>query len=126
MNDSFMSSASHVPVAPRYDGFYYARSDSGDCTYLVRFYPDGMVITVSVANGWAPAGIMQWFDRRDPEMSKGPYVVLGTTIAFTSESSYGRVDYAGFLDQGVLKISSLSLINGYYEVGRVYAFAKVS
>jgi hypothetical protein len=126
MNDSFMSSASSDSVAPRCDGFYHARSESGDCTYMVRFYPDGEVITVSVAGGWTSAGVMGWFDRRDPEMSKGPYLVLGTSISFTSRSSYGRVDYAGFLDKGVLKISSLSQINGYHEVDRIYAFARVS
>jgi len=126
MNDSFMSSTSNGSVSPRCDGFYHARSESGDCTYMVRFYPDGEAITVSVADGWTATSIMGWFDRRDPDMSKGPYVVLGTSICFTSDCSYGRVDYAGFLDKGVLKISSLSQINGNYEVGRIYAFARVS
>jgi len=126
MSDSFINPRPHSSASPRCDGFYHARSESGDCTYMVRFYPDGEVITVSVADGWNPASIMGWFHRRDPDVSRGPYVVLGTSICFTSDCSYGRVDYAGFLDDGSLKLSSLSQINGNYELGRVYAFARVS
>ncbi len=126
MSESFINPRSHDSATPRYDGFYHVRSESGDCTYMVRFYPDGEVITVSVADGWNPASIMGWFHRRDPDVSRGPYVVLGTSVSFTSSCSYGRVDYSGFLVDGVLKLSSLSLINGNYEVDRVYDFARVS
>jgi hypothetical protein len=93
---------------------------------MVRFYPDGEVITASVTDGWDSDGIMGWFHRRDPDASRGPYVVLGTSVSFTSSCSYGRVDYSGFLVDGVLKLSSLSQINGHYEVDCVYDFARVS
>lgn len=126
MNDPMFSKGPSGSAIPRCDGFYHARSEAGDCTYMVRFYPDGEVITVSVADGWNPSSIMGWFHRRDPDVSRGPYVVLGTSVSFTSSCSYGRVDYSGFLVDGVLKLSSLSQINGNYEVDRVYDFAGVS
>jgi hypothetical protein len=126
MDDSIMPARSNGSAAPRCDGFYHARSKSGDYTYLARFYPDGEVITVTVADGWTPASIMAWFKRSRPDVSKGPYVVLGTSICFVAESSHGRVDYAGFLMQGVLRISSFSQINGNHEVDRCYVFAPAS
>lgn len=122
MSDSFIRPTTNHSASPRHDGFYHSRPPSGDYYYLIRFYPDGQVITASVGGEWTVAEIMKWFNRDDPELSIGPYVVLGTSLSFTSSSSYGRVDYAGFLVGGGLKISTLSHINGNYSVDRSYAF----
>lgn len=122
MSDAFIRPATNHSASPRHDGFYHSRPPSGDYSYLIRFYPDGQVITASVGGDWTVAEIMKWFNRDDPELSIGPFVVLGTSLSFTSSSSHGRVDYAGFLVGGGLKISTLSHINGNYSVDRSYAF----
>lgn len=122
MSDAFIRPTTNHSAPPRHDGFYHSRPPSGDYSYLIRFYPDGQVITASVGGDWTVAEIMKWFNRDDPELSIGPYVMLGTSLSFTSSSSYGRVDYAGFLVGGGLKISTLSHINGNYSVDRSYAF----
>jgi hypothetical protein len=123
-----MTSISPAPndsATPRCDGFYHARSDAGDSTYTIRFYPDGEVITVCIGGKWDTDLILKWFDRSNPEVSKGPYVVLGEAICLTSICSQGRVDYAGFLHKGVLRISSLSQINGHCSAYLSYDFVPI-
>jgi len=89
----------------------------------MRFYPDGEVITVCIGGAWDTSRILKWFERSNPDVSKGPYVVLGEAICLASICSQGRVDYAGFLHQGVLRISSLSQINGHCSDYLSYDFA---
>lgn len=123
-----MTSISPTPnesVSPRCDGFYHARSAADDSTYTIRFYPDGEVITVCIGGKWDTDLILKWFDRSNPEVSKGPYVVLGEAICLTSICSQGRVDYAGFLHKGVLRISSLSQINGHCSAYLSYDFVPI-
>lgn len=109
-------------TSPRCDGLYHARSQSDDSTHTIRFYPDGVVITAWIGEGWDAARVMKWFDRSNPVVSKGPYLVLGEAICLNSICSYGRVDYAGFLHKGVLRISSLSQINGHASAYVSYEF----
>ena len=81
------------------------------------------MITVCIGGAWDTSRILKWFERSNPDVSKGPYVVLGEAICLTSICSQGRVDYAGFLHQGVLRISSLSQINGHCSDYLSYDFA---
>lgn len=121
-----IASAPIESVSPRYDGLYHARPSSDDSTHTIRFYPDGAVVTAWIGGEWDTSRIQKWFDRSHPHVSKGVYAVLGEAICLTSTSRQGRVDYAGFLHKGVLKVSGLSQINGHSSDYLSYDFTPLA
>jgi len=99
----------------RHDGVYF---NSDDETHrYIRFYDDGIVISVSTFSEGAHSDILNWFNRENAEdfkhFSIGAYEVSERTINFHTESSAGRVNYTAIIRPNTLHIKSESLINGH-------------
>ena len=120
----------------RYDGLYVSGpqdvipSDYGSCYHYLRFYEDGTVLAASVVLTEGPNQVIRWFDKSNPNISKGQYSIQGNTIRFSTTSPQGDVvDYAGQIINDRLKLHWRSRIirRGFDSRGfEDYTFVKVS
>lgn len=78
------------------------------CKYF-RFYPDGVVISVTTSGN--PNEIKKWFRR--PYVDSGRYRIDGDKISFSVTSPEGTVDYNGVIRGSNLNLDVHSHINGY-------------
>ncbi|MDP2647283.1 MAG: hypothetical protein Q8P24_20310 [Desulfobacterales bacterium] len=95
----------------RYDGLYLAKGN--DTTRYLRFYEDGTVIGVGVANPSTPDKIAKWLYKDNPDelWGKDTYKVKGSDLEFTLKSPPGEVDYKGRIEKDVLSLALHSRIN---------------
>ena len=124
-----------IPVNPKLPlaGVYFCQQNEPFPSYsLLRFYPDVLVLAVTVDSGenihQAWPKIDGWFHRQEANTSSGNYVFDGETIAFNTSSWQGMVDYAGdyFEQNDSLILSKQSHINGYSAKNREYQRLDVS
>ena len=104
----------------RTDGHYQSiESPNPSCWGYLRFYPDGVVISVSSTG--TPTEVARWFNRRHNGVSRGTYQVEMirrgpglVRVSFDSTCQIGTVEYKGYLrTDGVLCFQSFSRINGH-------------
>lgn len=106
----------------RFDGVYRSErvdAPSGAYWYYLRFYPDGDMVEVSSSG--TPADLRRWFSRSNDSLPHGRYVVDGSSIAFSTNSAEGVVEYAGDVLNRALFLRSESHINGF-RAERTYRF----
>ncbi len=107
----------------RYDGLYknFVSSpafdsrgnadDSENWDYL-RFYSDGTVYLTATAA--RPQDIQKWFNSKNPNVTKGKYIIKGISISCTFQGIK--------LDQSSDEIQSPSKYMGIYKGERIYFF----
>lgn len=99
----------------RYDGVYQCKAnDSGRHIYL-RFYPDGMVLSIHWSED--PAAMESWLHRGRQGVGKGFIEAKGKDISFTCEVPFGFVDYKGTIEDDELHLDWFSHINGAEDSG---------
>ena len=110
----------------RFDGFYVSDPDSTNSVVIVRFYPDGDIISYSASAGSLPTG--DWFNRDNTERTLiGYYTIDGAGIMFTTCSDNGTVDYVGeILSEEQFVTDSHSNINGNVITGRGFYYCPFS
>ena len=96
------------------DGLYM--SSSGAYAAYLRLYADGRVVAVTTYRA-TPIDVAPWlvYDSGNPMFSQGAYTIARQRIAFTTTSSYGSVEYKGWIQSEgeVLALASHSLLNGH-------------
>lgn len=119
-----------------FDGLYCCIGDFNSNglidNYVLMFYEDGSVITVTVEqteDGGRYFPKKKWFSK-DADRYKdllGQYIIDGTDISFTGISEYGTVDYWGTIENNKLLLSSHSNINGNdsYREYSFYSFDEI-
>ena len=115
----------------RFDGLYcyiYTNEKSGlRNNSALRFYPDGVVISVSIAQRNEESGLFpndSWFNRDDERISSilGSYEYESGVISIVDVSSSGTVDRWGEVHEGYMVLSSHSNINGHDSTDLVFEF----
>ena len=84
----------------RYDGIYCSVDSSAGYAYYLRFYADGLVL--SVTSTGTPAQVIRWFRREDPAASRGKYVVKKQRIRFTTFGFEWELRCAGEMRENAL------------------------
>jgi hypothetical protein len=132
---SLQNSACAAGASLKFHGFYVSAPefDQGSyfCEYL-RFYPDGVVITVnSECGAESRRAINLWFHRdkagKAPEyVSIGRAEISGNHLNFNSRLEEVEVIYWGKIRQRSLRMHSLSRFNGYrdFKTYRFYPYAE--
>jgi TusA-related sulfurtransferase len=99
--------------------------DEGEKSFL-RFYPDKKVISVGTDCDATAEDLKEWFNLENKSLSVGNYEVKGEKISFSTTNASGTVNYKGCITkEGVLKLKTKSLINGY-KSREEYQFIKVT
>lgn len=104
----------------RTDGLYQCKGSDSDS--YVRFFPDGTVMQVSVSSTGTTEGVARLL-KPESDNSKGKvlmtrgkeehtYVLEGTTVKFSTQSTEGVVEYEGTVDGDKLRLNWTSRING--------------
>jgi peptidyl-prolyl cis-trans isomerase B (cyclophilin B) len=94
----------------RFDGLYRCRRT--DYSAYLRFYPDGVVISVSSTG--EPEQVAKWFTesgRKSARYSRGTYAIRGPSLVFSTTSSSGTVDFTGTIRPDALFLRLFSHIN---------------
>ena len=114
-----------------YDGLYETEcefeedDDEGTQCYL-RFYSDRKVISISTDCEGPASDLKDWFNLENKKVSVGNYKIKGHKIQFSTTSVSGTVEYKGRIDKnGLIKLKSKSLINGYKETEK-YKFIQLN
>lgn len=100
---------------PRTNGIYKT-SDSVESCKILRFYPDGTVISVSVS-GESPEDI-SWLNLENAKQIGypiGAYSRTGKSIEFTVKTKLGSVNYDGEIDNLSIHLDIESEINGHRD-----------
>ena len=125
-NDSIHAITTSIPHSNeiithsvRHDGVYYCKES--DYTSYIRFYDDGIVITVSSTG--AIAQIKRWFNKDNDNISIGKFNIISDKISFSSTNSDGTVDYNGQILNDKLLLNIYSHINGYVSNNNEYLFS---
>ena len=108
----------------RFDGLYCEITENA-AVHSLRFYPeDNTVLEVSTGNRWQTVVFpgLDWFHRRNRDLSSGTFILEGNRIRFTTVSEYGKIDYWGETGDGYLLLSSRSHINGHEAENRRHEF----
>lgn len=120
--------------SPKFHGFYVSAPDfdagSYSCEYL-RFYPDGVVITVnSECGAESRRAVNQWFHRdkagnAPKHVSIGRTEISGNHLNFNSLLENVDVIYWGKIRTPGLRLHRLSRFNGYRDFAtyRFYPYA---
>ena len=98
--------AADTPSGIRFDGLYCAPDDEGflpPVTSYLRFYPDGVVVSVAARD--TPQEAAKWIRRDDRFSSQGRYSFVKRAVAFSVTNVNGAVDYSGTLDGDQLAVS---------------------
>ena len=104
----------------RFDGLYCEITEHAT-VYSLRFYPeDDTVLEVTTGNRWQTLAFpgLDWFHRRNHDLSSGTFILEGNRIRFTT----GSIDYRGEAGDGYLLLSSHSHINGHEAENRRFEF----
>jgi hypothetical protein len=91
--------ASDAPSAIKFDGLYCADDDEGfmpPVTSYLRFYPDGIVVSMAARD--TPVEAAKWIRRDDRSGSQGRYAIVGGALTFSLTHLNGSVDYSGTID----------------------------
>jgi hypothetical protein len=110
----------NAPQKISYNGLYVAKNIGKDYSDYLRFYPDGVVISV-VSTG-TPRQVIRWFDKRTE--FKGHFVNFNGTVFFSIHGSNGTISYVGETFKESIKLQSHSYITGY-ESANVYNFIPI-
>lgn len=98
----------------KFDGLYIFQPKNADYYQLLRFYKDGIVVSVSVSdsnmNNYKLKKISRWFNQN--WNNKGAYSIYGNKISFFTKSDIGQVDYEGVIEKNSVVLNVLSHING--------------
>lgn len=109
----------------RYDGLYFCNTDGFH--HYIRFYEDGVVITVPTSNDGEHKDILNWFNRENAEdfkhFSIGRYEINERNVVFDAKSSAGKVEYHCVIRPDVLHVKTHSHINGH-ESQNEYEFLR--
>ena len=98
----------------RFDGLYVCHRDSsaGPVTFYLRFYPDG--VALSVLSTGSAADLAKWFTRQ--KQPNFHYVLKGSSIRFREQA-----EEMVFAFSGTVRRKSLSLqVDGYDRTGKTY------
>jgi hypothetical protein len=127
----YFSAPAKVGAGIQFDGLYRspAEVDSGGASYTyLRFYPDGTVL-MSGSNG-PPAYLRYWFCRENNSGSneRGRYKLTHDRIRLSVFAGGNplseRIDYAGKIEGGGLRLASYSYLTDYKSNPRLFEFWK--
>lgn len=104
----------------RFDGLY--RSKQADYSFYLRFYADGLVVSISSSD--EPFQALALVNRSFYGNSKGRYAQDGAKLAFSVTSQVGVVDYSGTIRGDELALNSLSHINNH-KSSNIYHFEEI-
>jgi WD40 repeat protein len=90
-----------VPV--RYDGIYASEFEGGRYDIL-RFYKDGMVLSVNFVGTPNLQQVALWLHRRYPLAMVGSYTIRGAVIGFHVKNHERTVDYSGTISAGAAEL----------------------
>ncbi len=106
----------------RFDGLYASEKREGSSWYyFLRFYEDGVVLTYSSEYPYAEKAVRV---NKISYTALGTYVILESTIIFTTVNPQGNVDYNGFVSGEKITLDSYSHINEN-EMTRIYHFMEI-
>jgi len=114
----FEPSGSNKAVAEknplRFDGFYCCQRDSsaGPVTFYLRFYPDGVVL--SVLSTGTPREVAKWFYRQ--KQPNFHYELKGNSLHFTEQTKDMFFVYSGTVTPDSLPLR----VDGYDRTGKIY------
>lgn len=116
---SLAARADDSPAAVlRYDGVYVSEVPDGEVSYCMylRFYPDGTVLDATAGCGDDQlAEVKQWMTVESAEqksvISRGKVKLSGASIAFSTFSIVGKVNYKGEIVGNTLVLKWHSYIN---------------
>jgi hypothetical protein len=109
-------------VKIKFDGVYLSPIGGGIATSYIRFFEDGVVVSVSAMA--KPDDVKPWLNADNENVSIGAYALFEDNVAFAAKSDVGSVDYVGKVMNDKLVLDSHSNINGHEEKGKVYTFYK--
>jgi uncharacterized protein (TIGR02391 family) len=112
----------------RFNGLYVAVNIRDNDTYCLRFYKDGMVLSITI--GGTNIDVLKIMTELTKEnvlerdYSKGKYNRNGNKINFSTSSKYGTSDYEGEISEKILNLN----IHGHtssFRSFRKYTFIEV-
>jgi len=106
--------ASAAKASLRFDGLYMCHrgSSAGPVTFYLRFYPDGVVL--SVLSTGTPRDLATWFNRR--KQPNFHYKVKGNSLRFTEQTKDMFFVYSGMVASDSLPLR----VDGYDSTGKTY------
>ena len=110
----------------QFDGVYQSEKYDNQYWHYIRFYEDGIVLTISTAG--TPLEIAVWFKKENIEtgnFSHGEFEVDDNHVVFSATSANGTGDHEGDVQEDTLTLESYSHINENRET-RIYTFVKLS
>ncbi len=100
-----------LPASIRTDGLYQSPGSKPDTYAYLRFYKDGAVAQ-STSSG-TPVEVAKWLSKTHEYSGVGQVNGDARTIAFTSKSKSGNVDFQGTVEKDGLKLTTYSHINKF-------------
>ena len=109
----------------RTDGIYQSLSaeDAGNdkvTRHFLRFYEDSVVVSASSTG--EIERVKTWLKKGRKNDVSGVVRMDGDSIAFTTSSPEGEVDYNGSIVEDTLKLTPTSRIPGYERVGNAQTY----
>jgi hypothetical protein len=98
----------------RFDGLYRCNkgSSAGPVTFYLRFYPDGVVLSVLAKGG--PEDLATWFNRQ--KQPNFHYELKSDSLRFTEQA-----EKMFFVYSGTVAVGSIALrVDGYDRTGKTY------
>lgn len=102
-----------APVIVTGQALYRCEEDDEQTIRWLRFFHDGLVLSVTTSAPAEPAEVAQWFEPSHAHSSRGRWVLRGERVAFEAECAYGRVDFEGVVTGDELHLRAHSRINGH-------------
>src|SRR5437773_10048343 len=98
----------------RFDGLYRCDkgSSAGPVTFYLRFYPDGVVLSVLAKGG--PDDLATWFNRQ--KQPNFHYELKNNSLRFTEQAEEMFFVYSGTVAPGSLALR----VDGYDRTGKTY------
>ncbi|HEX5126951.1 MAG TPA: hypothetical protein VFW00_09430 [Rhodocyclaceae bacterium] len=108
----------------RFDGIYQGPPRGYTYWLYLRFFPDGKVTNTSSIGTGTPVYNLLGDD--GASIQAGNVTVQGTNISFSTQGSFGTVDFSGVIDRDNLILDSYSHINGNQIKNQTYKFVPIA
>jgi uncharacterized protein (TIGR02996 family) len=99
----------------------YQDVSAGYGNRYIRFYAEGIVLTVPSTG--TPEQVWRWLkaENADPNLMRGEVLVSGPDVAFSATSRHGTIDFTGSVHGGIISVDVHSHMNGLKRI-EVYHF----